>query len=107
MYRWNAEAAALRDVFDGNQREPIARPVQLIGLPSAIVALVKHDDYLGVLPEFAVADELREGTIVEIDVDTPRWALDVQMVYRRDTESKPVVQALLKNLNEIGLALKR
>lgn len=69
MYRWNAEAAALRDVFDGSQRESNARAVQLIGLPSAITSLVKHDDYLGVIPEFSVAEDLRSGAVVEIDVD--------------------------------------
>lgn len=105
MYRWNSEAAALGDIFDRPRHTE--HPVQLIGLPSAIVELVKNDRYLGVLPEFAVARELEHGSLVEVNVEMPKWALDIQVVFRRDAETRPVVQTLLSNLSEISLHLKR
>jgi DNA-binding transcriptional LysR family regulator len=93
-YRWSPEAEGLAEIFE-HPRRPRDRPIQLLGLPAAVIELVTDRDYIAIIPEFAAAAPLRAGAIVELPLALPGWSLDVQLAYRRDVETSAGVRSLL------------
>lgn len=56
-------------------------------------AWAEHGLGISLLPEFAVADSLRAGTLVQLDLPLPE--LSLRLVWREDTESLPGMRDVL------------
>ena len=105
VYRWATEAEALAHMF-GHADPPRTRPVQLTGLPAAALDSLATTDLVAVLPEFAVAQKLVAGHLVQLPLSLPAWGLDIQLAYTRTAEQNPGVTTLLNHIDDLAAALR-
>lgn len=101
VYRWNAEAEVLADTFDHPRRAP-EFPIQMLGLPWSILELVEEHGYVGIVPEFSVAQELRRSKLRLLRLDFPTWMLHVDMVHTADVAETTTVRVLNERLDEVA-----
>ena len=71
---------------------PGPRRVKVGGVP-VMRAWAEHGLGITLLPQFAVADNLRSGTLVQLDLPLPE--LSLRLIWREDQESQPGMRDIL------------
>ncbi|WP_375002920.1 LysR family transcriptional regulator [Aeromicrobium sp. CTD01-1L150] len=100
IYRWHADAEALGHML-GHSRSGVSSPTVFIGLPPAIVHLVLNADYVGLVAEFSVADQIRRGELVRLPLDLPSWTVDVDLVHRPHSSRGRAAATLLESFEDL------
>ncbi|MGV9803131.1 LysR family transcriptional regulator [Mycobacterium sp. NPDC003449] len=93
IYHWHTDAVEIGHLL-GRSRRETACPTVFVGLPTAIVHLIHHKNYVGLIAEFAVADQLRREELVLLPVALPAWSVDVDLIYRPSSNASRAAETL-------------
>jgi DNA-binding transcriptional LysR family regulator len=61
-------------------------------------------DALGLLPAHALDEELRQGTLVEVDVEPPLPSICLEAIWRQGTPLPARARTLVDGLRDLALA---
>lgn len=83
------------------QQKLTLRHTIMVDSTSAAAELVRHDMGVGFLPEYSIANRLRDGQLVTLDIDVPPQSYYSQILYHNDKWIAPFVDGFVDIVREI------
>ncbi|MBB4683837.1 LysR family transcriptional regulator [Amycolatopsis jiangsuensis] len=100
VYRWGPEAEPLAKLFEHQHR-----PVHTIGLPLTAIRLALEAGHVAVVPHYAAARHLTDGSLHRLPLPLRQWKLEIRFAYLPTAVHRAGVTTLLDNLGDIKAAL--
>jgi DNA-binding transcriptional LysR family regulator len=100
VFRWDAEGEPVARAFESPRRRS-EHLVHTTGSPDSAIQLAIDRGYVAVVPQFAAARSLRDGSTSRLPITLPRWTVGLRFIYAGASHDRAGLSTFLESIPDI------